>query len=81
MPSTRRLPRVCMGGSSGVANPLPVKESAPRVHGWFHTQPKHTTQISVCPACAWVVPYTTHYAASIKSLPRVCMGGSRLINI
>ena len=32
---SKRLPRVCMGGSSGVTNPLPVKESAPRVHGWF----------------------------------------------
>ena len=33
--------------------------SAPRVHGWFQVVQYAGVHESVCPACAWVVPYSS----------------------
>ena|GEM_PF-2088097 len=56
---SKRLPRVCMGGSlEDLAAELGVT-SAPRVHGWFLPDRRHQLRGCVCPACAWVVPSRT----------------------
>ena len=53
---SKRLPRVCMGGSITGLSDEEATQSAPRVHGWFRAHLINTGQIPVCPACAWVVP-------------------------
>ena len=73
---SKRLPRVCMGGSVNRADQNPSTPSAPRVHGWFPVTLRLQGGCSVCPACAWVVPWTGPTTTAHLSLPRVCMGGS-----
>ena len=53
---SKRLPRVCMGGSTVPHNQGGTLASAPRVHGWFHFIDEGLFTEIVCPACAWVVP-------------------------
>ena len=73
---SKRLPRVCMGGSHGQAQTLPYSPSAPRVHGWFRDDVLDRITGAVCPACAWVVPPLVTVVRVYRRLPRVCMGGS-----
>ena len=73
---SKRLPRVCMGGSRSVASTTVPAGSAPRVHGWFSLLYACAVGVNVCPACAWVVPLTALTKTLALRLPRVCMGGS-----
>ena len=73
---SKRLPRVCMGGSCLDFPYLRMYGSAPRVHGWFLVAGFMLGIILVCPACAWVVPQADFGLSPLKRLPRVCMGGS-----
>ena len=69
---SKRLPRVCMGGSTSDNNSDNNPSSAPRVHGWFRELIDGEEVVLVCPACAWVVP--SLYSAlpySFVSAPRV----------
>ena len=75
---SKRLPRVCMGGSIVRLETWWEPKSAPRVHGWFHARHLRPGENLVCPACAWVVPEPQVHFACHRSLPRVCMGGSML---
>ena len=76
---SKRLPRVCMGGSVNRADQNPSTPSAPRVHGWFPLSWVNPHPLLVCPACAWVVPWTGPTTTAHLSLPRVCMGGSKYL--
>ena len=73
---SKRLPRVCMGGSEETPLLKLAYQSAPRVHGWFQIPFSIIERTSVCPACAWVVPHQRPATRALRSLPRVCMGGS-----
>ena len=73
---SKRLPRVCMGGSIVRLETWWEPKSAPRVHGWFHARHLRPGENLVCPACAWVVPGSKLLPREVLRLPRVCMGGS-----
>ena len=73
---SKRLPRVCMGGSGDGTVSFEKIGSAPRVHGWFLMRRTKNQQRVVCPACAWVVPNPVQHHRENQRLPRVCMGGS-----
>ena len=73
---SKRLPRVCMGGSPVRGSILRAPRSAPRVHGWFQEENFMASLAAVCPACAWVVPEMPAATMVSPRLPRVCMGGS-----
>ena len=68
-----------MGGSRGILIPNSATQSAPRVHGWFRNHMYLWFHVFVCPACAWVVPGEYIASAGGCCLPRVCMGGSRVV--
>ena len=69
---SKRLPRVCMGGSILPQHRPITHRSAPRVHGWFLYRDVELEPGEVCPACAWVVPHVTKsYARTMASAPRV----------
>ena len=74
---SKRLPRVCMGGSQPHDYPIMITSSAPRVHGWFLAAVLRLFRSRVCPACAWVVPMDADPRPHPAGLPRVCMGGSK----
>ena len=74
---SKRLPRVCMGGSVTEYVPTAGIWSVPRVHGWFRDRIRPHRRHMVCPACAWVVPNQPKAEPEEHGLPRVCMGGSK----
>ena len=73
---SKRLPRVCMGGSNRPRPHMRRAWSAPRVHGWFPVSSLNDGASGVCPACAWVVLIAVCVCGRRERLPRVCMGGS-----
>ena len=68
-----------MGGSVDWSDNNGTPESAPRVHGWFQVLGAQFFTFLVCPACAWVVPSTWCSIFYLSGLPRVCMGGSMML--